>query len=52
LPGDATKRIEVLLNRGHHRYCFVVDGKPMLAPRAQGIARNEQNEKVSHVAVS
>jgi 1,4-alpha-glucan branching enzyme len=40
------------LNHGHHRYLFLVDGKPVLDPRAQGIARNEQNERVSLIAVS
>jgi hypothetical protein len=29
-----------------------VDGKPVLDPRAQGIGRNELNEKVSLIAVS
>jgi len=49
---DGAWRTEVQLNHGHHHYLFVVDGKPMLDPRAQGIARNEKNEKVSLVAVS
>lgn len=43
---------EVTLGHGHHHYLFLVDGKPTLDPRAQGIARNEQNEKVSLLAVS
>jgi len=43
---------QVALGPGHHHYQFMVDGKPTLDPRAQGIARNEQNEKVSLVAVS
>jgi hypothetical protein len=29
-----------------------VDGKPTLDPRAQGIARNEKNEKVSMMSVN
>ncbi|MBK8000457.1 MAG: isoamylase early set domain-containing protein [Verrucomicrobia bacterium] len=49
---DGAWRGEVQLNHGHHHYLFVVDGKPMLDPRAQGIARNEKNEKVSLIAVS
>lgn len=49
---DGAWRTEVQLNHGHHHYHFVVDGKAMLDPRAQGIARNEKNEKVSLVAVS
>jgi hypothetical protein len=40
------------VHHGHHRYVFLVDGKPMLDPRAQGIARNDQNERVSLIAVS
>lgn len=43
---------QVLLCHGHHRYWFVVDGKITLDPRAQGIGRNENNEKVSLVAIS
>jgi hypothetical protein len=42
----------VVLGHGHHHYQFLIDGKPTLDPRAQGIARNEQNEKVSLIAVS
>jgi len=43
---------QVTLGHGHHHYMFMIDGKPTLDPRAQGIARNEQNEKVSLLAVS
>jgi 1,4-alpha-glucan branching enzyme len=43
---------QVTLSHGFHHYQFMVDGKPVLDPRAQGIARNEQNEKVSMIAVS
>lgn len=49
---DGAWRIEVPLNHGHHHYLFLVDSKPMLDPRAQGVARNEKNEKVSLVGVS
>lgn len=49
---DGTWRGEVALNHGHHHYLFFIDGKPTLDPRAQGVARNEKNEKVSLVAVS
>ena len=42
----------IALHHGHHRYQFLVDGKPMLDPRAQGVARNSRDEKVSIVAVS
>lgn len=49
---DGAWRAEIPLSHGHHHYLFIVDGKRMLDPRAQGVARNEQNEKVSLVAVS
>jgi hypothetical protein len=42
----------VVLGHGHHHYQFAIDGKLTLDPRAQGVARNEQNEKVSLIAVS
>lgn len=40
------------LKHGHHRYAFLVDGKLVLDPRAQGITRNEKGERVSLVPVS
>ena len=49
---DGNWLVQVHLNHGHHHYLFFVDGKPTLDPRAQGNARNEQNEKVSLIAVS
>ncbi len=49
---DGAWRAEVPLNHGHHHYLFLIDSKPTLDPRAQGVARNEKNEKVSLLAVS
>ena len=49
---DGAWRIELSLPHGHHHYLFVIDGQPALDPNAQGIARNERDEKVSLVAVS
>ena len=49
---DGAWRAKILLNHGHHHYLFLVDGRPALDPKAQGVARNEKNEKVSLVAVS
>jgi len=49
---DGAWLIQVPLNHGHHHYQFCVDGKETLDPRAQGIARNEKNEKVSLLSVS
>jgi hypothetical protein len=40
------------LPHGHHQYLFLVDGQPMLDPKAMGRARNECNELVSLIAVS
>ena len=49
---DGAWRLEIPLGHGHHHYLFIVDGKRILDPRSQGVARNEQNEKVSLLAVS
>ena len=40
------------LHHGHHQYLYLVDGKAVLDPRAQGTSRNAKNEKVSIIAVS
>jgi 1,4-alpha-glucan branching enzyme len=49
---DGSWIVQVPLAHGHHRYWFVVDGVPTLDPRAQGISRNEKNERVSLMSVS
>jgi len=49
---DGAWHAQILLGHGHHHYRFLVDGKPTLDPRAQGIARDHQGEKVSLIAVS
>ncbi len=49
---DGNWLLQVELNHGHHHYRFVVDGKAVLDPRAQGIARDHQGAKVSLIAVS
>lgn len=49
---DGAWMTQVSLTHGHHRYLFLVDGKIRLDPRAQGVGRNEKNEKVSVIAVS
>jgi len=48
---DGWRFIQLLLVRGHHQYRFLVDGKPMLDPRAMGKGRNQLGEEVSLVAV-
>ena len=40
------------LKHGHHRYAYLVDHVLTLDPRAMGITRNDQNERVSLIAVS
>lgn len=49
---DGAWRAEVTMHHGHHQYAFLVDGILTLDPRAQGISRNEKNERVSLIAVS
>lgn len=49
---DGAWHVQVSLNHGHHRYVFLVDGVANLDPRAQGISRNDKNERVSLMAVS
>lgn len=43
---------QVGLTHGPHHYQFCVDGKLVLDPRAQGIARNARNERVSLITIS
>ena len=49
---DGSWSAQIDLHHGHHRYQFVIDGKPTLDPRANGVVRNEANERVSLIAVS
>jgi 1,4-alpha-glucan branching enzyme len=49
---DGAWLLAVELAHGHHRYAFLVDGVLTLDPRAQGVTRNDQNERVSLVPVS
>jgi 1,4-alpha-glucan branching enzyme len=49
---DGSWTAQLPLGHGDHHYQFLVDGKPTLDPRAQGVARNESNEKVSLLLVS
>lgn len=43
---------QVELCHGHHRYRFLVDGRPMLDPHATGTVRDENSEQCSLIAVS
>ncbi|HTH46025.1 MAG TPA: isoamylase early set domain-containing protein [Candidatus Limnocylindria bacterium] len=49
---DKSWQLLLELRHGHHRYAFLVDGVLMLDPRAQGITRNDRNERVSLIPVS
>jgi 1,4-alpha-glucan branching enzyme len=49
---DGAWMVQVPLCHGHHQYLFSVDGQPQLDPRAQGIARNQEGERVSLLAIS
>ncbi len=49
---DGTWVVQLQLTNGHHRYWFLVDGVPTLDPRAQGVGRNEKNERVSLISLS
>ena len=49
---DGSWGTQISLAHGHHQYRFWVDGEQKLDPRAQGVGRNAQNEKVSLLAVS
>jgi len=44
--------LQVPLSHGHHLYQFLVDGEPMLDPKAMGVVRNDWNEPASLIAVS
>lgn len=49
---DGAWLLQVSLHHGHHQYRFIVDGQPVLDPRAHGVARDHQGQRVSLVAVS
>ena len=44
--------IQIWLPSGHYHYRFLVDGKPVLDPRAAAIAPDEHNEPASLLVVS
>lgn len=49
---DKAWHLMLELKHGHHRYAFLVDGVLTLDPRAQGVTRNDRNERVSLIPVS
>ena len=44
--------LQVQLGPGHHRYLFLVDGKPTLDPHPTGVTHTERYARVSLTAVS
>ncbi len=48
---DGTWLLQIPLGRGDHHYQFLVDGKPVLDPKALGVARDESDQKVSLLQV-
>lgn len=49
---DGSWHLQIPVHHGHHQYLFLIDGQPTLDPRAQGVARNAKNERVSLMSVS
>lgn len=49
---DGSWQLSVELGHGGHHYQFLVDGVSVNDPRAYGLARNPEGEKVSMVMVS
>lgn len=49
---DGAWLIRLELKHGHHRYAFLVDGVMTLDPRAMGITRNDEGQRVSLIPVS
>lgn len=40
------------MKHGHHRYAYLVDGAITLDPRAMGVTRNDEGQRVALIAVS
>jgi 1,4-alpha-glucan branching enzyme len=49
---DGAWMAQVPLSHGHHQYLFWVDGQAFLDPRAQGVTRTQEGERVSLIAIS
>jgi 1,4-alpha-glucan branching enzyme len=49
---DGAWLLQIPLHHGHHQYRFVVDDKPVLDPRANGVARDHTGQRASLIAVS
>jgi 1,4-alpha-glucan branching enzyme len=49
---DGAWMVQVQMSHGHHQYLFCVDGQAHLDPRAQGVTRTAEGERVSLLAIS
>ncbi len=49
---DGWWQVQLMACHGHHQYRFLVDGAPILDPKAAGVGRDEQNQPISLMAVS
>jgi 1,4-alpha-glucan branching enzyme len=49
---DGAWLLQMWLHHWHHQYRFLVDGKPLLDPKASGTARDLNGERASLIAVS
>ena len=49
---DGSWITQIELNNRHHRYQFLMDGRPSLDPSANGVVLNDKNQRVSLIAVS
>lgn len=49
---DGQWMVSLELSHGYHQYLFLVNGTPVLDPKATGRARNTRNEPVSLRAIS
>ena len=52
LQPDGGWLLRLEMKHGHHRYAFLVDGVLTLDPRAMGVTRNDEGQRVALIAVS
>jgi len=49
---DGGWMLRMEMKHGHHRYAYLVDGALTLDPRAMGVTRNDEGQRVALIAVS
>ena len=52
LQPDGGWLLRLEMKHGHHRYAYLVDGILTLDPRAMGVTRNDEGQRVALIAVS